>query len=154
VPLTTLRQPPPAKYILASGDTLGIYIEGVLGGAEATPPVNIPATPEMAPSVGYPIPVREDGTLSLPLVGPVHVAGLTIEEAERAVVNAYVSRQILRPDDHRILVTLMRPRHIRVLVVRDDSQQRSFSVQSESFLGLGTSTTQIGGGRDEQGMVL
>ena len=31
VPLTLLRQRPPEKYVLAAGDTLGIYIGGVLG---------------------------------------------------------------------------------------------------------------------------
>jgi protein involved in polysaccharide export with SLBB domain len=154
IPLTTLRQPPPEKYILAAGDTLGIFIEGVLGSAETPPPVNIPAAPEMPPSIGYPIPIRGDGTISLPYVDPVPVAGLTIEEAEKAVVNAYLKKAILRPEDRRILVTLMRPRHVRVMVVRDDSQQRSFSVETESLLGLGTTSTQFGGGRDEQGMVL
>jgi hypothetical protein len=154
IPLTALRQPPPEKYILAAGDILGIYIEGVLGSAEAPPPVNVPATPDLPPSIGYPFPIRQDGTISLPYIEPVSVAGMTIEEAERAVIDAYLKKQILRPDERRILVTLMRPRHIRVLVIRDDSQQRSFNVQTESYFGLGTTSTQIGGGRDEQGMVL
>jgi protein involved in polysaccharide export with SLBB domain len=154
IPLTLLRQPPPKKYILAAGDTLGIYIEGVLGAAETPPPVNIPETGELPPSVGYPFPIRDDGTVSLPYVEPVRVAGMTIEEAEKAVVNAYLQKEILRPEDRRILVTLMRPRHVRVLVIRDDSQQRQVSLQTESLLGLGTSRTQIGGGREGTGMVL
>jgi protein involved in polysaccharide export with SLBB domain len=154
IPLTLLRQPPPEKYVLAPGDTLGIYIEGVLGAAETPPPVNIPETADLPPSVGYPFPVRDDGTVSLPYVEPVRVAGMTIEEAERAVVNAYLQKEILRPEDRRILVTLMRPRHIRVLVIREDSQQRQFSLQTESLIGLGTSRTQIGGAREGTGMVL
>jgi protein involved in polysaccharide export with SLBB domain len=154
IPLTTLRQPPPEKYILEAGDILGIYIEGVLGSTEAAPPVNVPATPDLPPSIGYPIPIRQDGTLSLPYVNPVKVAGMSIEDAEKAVINAYLTKQILRMEDRRILVTLMRPRHIRVMVIRDDSQQRSFNVTSESYFGLGATSTQIGGGRDEQGMVV
>jgi protein involved in polysaccharide export with SLBB domain len=154
IPLTLLRQPPPEKYVLAAGDTLGIYIEGVLGAAETPPPVNIPETTDLPPSVGYPFPVRDDGTVSLPYVEPVRVAGMTIEEAEKAVVNAYLKKEILRPEDRRILVTLMRPRHMRVLVIREDSQQRQVSLQTESLLGLGTSRTQIGGGREGTGMVL
>jgi protein involved in polysaccharide export with SLBB domain len=154
IPLTLLRQPPPEKYILAAGDTLGIYIEGVLGAAETPPPVNIPETTELPPSVGYPFPIREDGTVSLPYVEPVRVAGMTIEEAEKAVVNAYLKKEILRPEDRRILVTLMRPRHVRVMVIREDSQQRQVTLQTESLLGLGTSRTQIGGGREGTGMVL
>lgn len=154
IPLTALRQPPPDKYVLAAGDTLGIYIEGVLGSAETPPPVNVPESAELPPSIGYPIPIRQDGTISLPYVQPVKVAGLTIEDAEKAVINAYLEKQILRPEDRRILVTLMRPRHIRVLVIRDDSQQRQVTLQSQSLLGLGTSTTQIGGGQQGTGMVL
>lgn len=154
IPLTTLRQPPPKKYVLASGDTLGVYIEGVLGSAEAPPPVNVPESADMPPSIGYPFPVRQDGTVSLPYVQPVKVAGLTIEEAEKAVINSYMAKEILRPEDRRILVTLMRPRHVRVLVVRDDSQQRQISLQTESLRGLGTTSTSIGGNSQGTGMVL
>jgi protein involved in polysaccharide export with SLBB domain len=154
ISLTLLRQPPPEKYVLAPGDTLGIYIEGVLGSAETPPPVNIPETTDLPPSVGYPFPVRDDGTVSMPYVEPVRVAGMTIEEAEKAVVDAYLQKEILRPEDRRILVTLMRPRHIRVMVIREDSQQRQVTLQTESLIGLGTSRTQIGGAREGTGMVL
>ena len=154
IPLTLLRQKPPAEYLLAPGDTLGIYIEGILGDAESPPPVNIPDTAELPLSIGYPFPVRQDGTISLPYIDPVQVSGLSVEQAEKAVVEAYQEREILRPEDRRILVTLMRPRYIRVLVIRDDSQQRQLTLQTESLLGLGTSRTQIGGGRQGEGMVL
>ncbi len=154
IPLTLLRQPPPERYILASGDTLGIYIEGVLGSAETPPPVQVPATAELPPSIGYPFPIRQDGTISLPYVEPVKVAGMTIEDAEKAVIHAYVSKEILRSEDRRILVTLMRPRQVRVLIIRDDSQSGGFSVQTESRYGLGSTTAQIGGGAQETGQVL
>lgn len=154
IPLTMLRQPPSKKYLLAAGDTLGIFIEGVLGSAETPPPVNVPDSADLPLSTGYPFPVREDGTISLPYVDPIHVAGLTVEEAEKAVVNAYVKKEILRPEDRRILVSLMRPRYVRVLVMRDDSQQRQYSLQTESLLGLGTSRTTIGGAKEGTGMVL
>lgn len=154
IPLTLLRQPPPDKYTLAPGDTLGIYIEDVLGSAETPPPVNIPDSAELPLSVGYPFPVRPDGTISLPLIEPLKVEGMTVEEAEKAVIDAYLKPQILPEGDRRILVTLMRPRYVRVLVIRDDSQQRQYTLQSESLLGLGTSRTQIGGGREGTGLVL
>ena len=154
IPLTLLRQPPPDHYLLAAGDTLGVFIEGVLGEAEAAPPVNIPDSAELPPSIGYPIPLRADGTISLPYVEPIKVAGLTIEQAEQAVVDAYLKKQIVRAEDRRILVTLMRPRYIKVLVIRDDSQERQLSLQTQSLQGLGTSRTEIGGGPSGQGMVL
>ena len=154
IPLTMLRQQPPEHYLLAPGDTLGVFIEGVLGEAEAAPPVNIPDSADLPPSIGYPIPLRADGTISLPYVEPIKVAGLTIEQAEQAVVDAYLKKQIVRAEDRRILVTLMRPRYIKVLVIRDDSQQRQLSLQTQSLRGLPTTSTEIGGGVTGEGMVL
>jgi len=154
IPLTLLRQPPPKSYKLATGDTLGIYIEDIVGGAGTPPPVNIPESPELPPSIGYPFPIRADGTISLPYVGAVKVAGMTIEEAEKKVIDAYVKNQIVRPEGKQMLVTLMRPRHIRVLVIREDSQSRQVSLRNESLLGLGTTETTIGGGRRSEGMVV
>ncbi len=154
IPLTLLRQSPPDAYLLEAGDTLGVYIEGVIGSAETPPPVNIPESAELPPSIGYPFPVRADGTVSLPYVGAVHVAGLAVEDAEKRVIDAYLEREILRPEDQRILVTLMRPRTVRVLVVREDSQQQQISLRNDSLLGLGTTETTIGGGRRSVGQIL
>src|SRR4051794_7136624 len=41
IPLTLLGQNKPDVYRLAAGDTLGIYIEGVLGERTVAPPVSI-----------------------------------------------------------------------------------------------------------------
>ncbi|MBA3480951.1 MAG: polysaccharide biosynthesis/export family protein [Pirellulales bacterium] len=164
VPLTLLRQEPPDVYRLAAGDTLGVYIDGVLGNADTPPPVNLPTSTDLPPSIGYPIPVRIDGTISLPLVGSIPVAGLTIDEAEQKVVEAFTSGAQQNGDDganegflreeSQILVSLMRPRHVRVLVIRDDSQQRQTQLRTESLLGLGSSETTIGGGVSGTGQSL
>ena len=118
------------------------------------PPVNVPDSNELPPSIGYPFPIRSDGTISLPYVDPIKVAGMTVEQAEKAVGDAYLEKQILRPQERRILVSLLRPRDMRVLVLRDDSQQRQVSLQTDSLLGLGTLCTQIGGGNQNNGLVL
>jgi protein involved in polysaccharide export with SLBB domain len=154
IPLTLLRQAPPKAYLLETGDTLGIYIEGVIGTAETPPPVNIPDSAELPPSIGYPFPIRADGTISLPYVGSIQVAGMTVENAEQRVVDAYLDKEILRPEDKRILVTLMRSRSIRVTVVREDSQQQQATLRNTSLLGLGTTETTIGGGRRSVGQIL
>lgn len=122
--LNLLRQPPPREYRLAAGDVLGIYIEGVLGDAESAPPVHFPEeASRLPPAIGYPIPVRDDGTLSLPLVGPILVRGMTLREAENAIRQEYtVNRRILQPDNDRMIVTLIKERTTRVIVVREDGE--------------------------------
>src|SRR6185295_12742075 len=104
-PLSLLRQPPPDVYRLASGDILGVWIEGVLGERGQAPPVQAPASGNDPASLGLPIPVREDGTVVLPYVDPISVKGLTLKEAQEAVRKAYtVDRKILQPGRERILV--------------------------------------------------
>ena len=115
-----LRQTPPAAYRLDERDVLGIYIEGVLGKREEPPPVHFPEAGDTPPAIGYPVPIREDGTISLPLIQSLDIRGLTLAQAEQKIRRAYLERKILRADRDRIIVTLMRPRTYHVLVVRED----------------------------------
>src|SRR5579875_471908 len=132
LPLTVLRQPPPPAYKLAPGDVLGVWIEGVLG-EKGKPPIVTErkaqaATPDTAGttqesvSIGYPIPIRANGTIKLPLVPPIKLDGLTLEQAEEEIRKAYtVTKKILQPGRETIIVTLHRPREHHVLVIRQDS---------------------------------
>lgn len=118
-----LRQDPPTSYLLGPRDILGVYIEGVLGRAEDAPPVHFSDQPNVPPSIGFPIPIREDGTLSLPLIPPINVSGLTLAQAEHEIRKAYtIDNRILAPDRARIIVTIMKPRTYSILVVREDTQ--------------------------------
>ena len=120
--ITRLRQTPPPVYCLGPGDVLGIYIENVLGDAETPPPVQTADGAGGTPCIGYPIAVGEDGTIALPMVGPIEVTGLSVAEATRAIRAAYtVDRQILPEGRDRIVVTLARPRTHQVLVVREET---------------------------------
>lgn len=117
-----LRQDPPPVYLLGTRDILGIFIEGVLGSSEEAPPVHFPDKGNIPPALGYPIPIREDGTIALPLVPPIKVAGLSLVEAEGRIRRAYtVDQRILQPGKDRIIVTLMRPRTYEVMVVREEA---------------------------------
>jgi protein involved in polysaccharide export with SLBB domain len=117
-----LRQEPPAAYQLGPRDVLGIYIEGVLGNRDEPPPVHFPEDADLPPAVGYPVPVREDGTISLPLIPPFSVEGLTLAQAEHLIRTEYAEkRRILKPESDRTIVTLMRPRTYSVIVVREDT---------------------------------
>ncbi len=123
-----LRQEPPEAYRLDERDVLGVYIEGVLGSKDEPPPVHFPEAGEnLPPAIGYPVPVREDGTVSLPLVEEVDVRGLTLGQAEKKIRNAYIRKRILKPDRERIIVTLMKPRTYHILVVREDETTNSNS---------------------------
>jgi hypothetical protein len=122
VDLSRLGQPTPAHYRVDAGDVLAIYIESVLGQRDQ-PPINRPIDPSQPPTLGYPLTVRDDGMLSLPLVAPINVRGRTIPEIEQQIRHAYtVQRRLLRPGLERILVTLQQPRQYRVLVVREESE--------------------------------
>src|SRR5207302_2629243 len=91
IPLNLLRQPPPAVYRLAPGDVLGVYVEGVLGERGQPLPINLapagqpPLLRRQPPAAGYPIPVEPDGTLALPVGGPLRVEGMTVAEAREAI---------------------------------------------------------------------
>jgi len=131
VPLTLLRQKPPDIYRLSANDVLGVYIEGVLpatspGQPISNPPVYFPAQLDpmargLPAALGFPINVREDGTIALPLVDPISVEGMSIAEADAAIRDAYLRGQILRPGRQRIIVTLMQPRTTRVTVIRQET---------------------------------
>ena len=125
IDLARLRQEPPADYRLDTGDVLSVYIEGVLGTPESPAPVHFPmAGSDVKPSFGYPVPVREDGTISLPLVPPIQVRGMTETEAEQRVRSVYLDEEkILRREQDRTALALLRKRTSRVIVVREDGQQ-------------------------------
>ena len=122
ISLSRLRQTPPDHHQLGPNDILGVYIENVLGKTGEPPPVNFPEDGERDPSIGFPIPVREDGSIALPLIPPMKVEGLTIEQVTNIVRKAYTQDQKLLPaGKDRIIVTLIKRRTYQVLVVREET---------------------------------
>ena len=126
VPLGLLRQPPPDAYRLAPGDVLGVVVEGVLGGGVGGQRQEIPVrlgdtATSATPAQGFPVPVREDGTVALPQVPPVRVDGMTLAEAAAEVRRVYsVETKVFQPGKERVTVDLLQPRQYSVLVVRED----------------------------------
>jgi protein involved in polysaccharide export with SLBB domain len=119
--LIRLRQDPPAVYQLGPRDILGIYIQGVLGNEEEPPPVHFPTEGKNPPALGYPVPIREDGTLALPLLPePVKISGMTLTQAEAEIKDRYIKAGITAEGRDRIIVTIIRKRTYQVLVVRED----------------------------------
>lgn len=138
IDLSLLRQPPTSTHLVDSGDLLSIYVEGVLGKREEQPPVYYPAQDsDIAPTVGFPLPVRDDGTISLPLVGPLTVRGLSLVEVENRIRHAYtVNKEILKAGQDRIFVALQRPRTHRILVIRQEASS-DVSVSAQGTLNIG-----------------
>jgi protein involved in polysaccharide export with SLBB domain len=126
IPLTLLRQKPVGVYRLAAGDELGVWIPGVLGEPNVPPPMEVaPAVQvrdqrRLPPGVGYPVPVREDGTVSLPLIDPVVVQGMTLSEAQEAIRRAYTAKEVLKAGA-QLIVTLLHARQAHVVVMRQES---------------------------------
>jgi len=130
-----LRQDPPDVYVLGRRDILGIFIEGVLGNPDEAPPIHYPEeASDLPPAVGYPIPIREDGTISLPLVNPIPVEGLSLPQAEQLIKKAFTENKQIIPKDNRILVTLMKPRTYNVLVIREDRSNAGAVIQGDYII--------------------
>ncbi|MEY3459572.1 MAG: hypothetical protein RL215_2729 [Planctomycetota bacterium] len=122
ISLLRLRQDPPETYLLGPGDVLGVYIKGVLGDEEQLPPVHYPEDGNRPPAVGYPVPVREDGTVALPIVDALSVNGMSIVEATNAIRMAYIYPEpILKEGEESIIVTLIQKRKVRVMVIREEA---------------------------------
>jgi protein involved in polysaccharide export with SLBB domain len=134
VPLTALRQEAPESHLVDKGDVLGLFIEGVVGEKDKPPPVHLPDEKNPIPATGFPYVVNEEGKLTLPQIPPLLVKGMTITEVRDAIIKAYVEdRSIIQPAKDKngkaikgtaatqILVSLLRPRHERIQVVRQDS---------------------------------
>ncbi len=120
ISLSRLRQDQPDVYRLDAGDVLGVFIENVLGEEGSQPPVHFPEQGNLAPSLGFPIPIREDGTIDLPYVKAIPVKGLSLVEATDLIRDIYTKNEILQGDQSRIIVTLTRRREIQVTVIREE----------------------------------
>jgi hypothetical protein len=120
ISISRLRQDAPDVYLLGPGDVLGIYIPDVLGKDEDPPPVHFPERGDQPPALGYPVPIREDGTVALPIIPPVEVAGLSLPEASDKIIADYIDAKILKEGQAKIILTLLRRRMYRVAVIREE----------------------------------
>jgi protein involved in polysaccharide export with SLBB domain len=129
IDVSRLGQEPPRTYLLDKGDILGVYIEGILpfnapDQPPTPPPVHFPEQDStLPPSMGYPITVQDDGTIALPLIRPINVKGMSIEQAREMIRRAYLDGQILKDDGTRIvspIVTIIQERTVNIVVIRQD----------------------------------
>ena len=131
IDVSRLRQPKVENYLMDAGDVLAVFIEDVLGNAGEAPPVQLPQQgSDLPPAMGYPVPVREDGSISLPLVDPIPVRGLTVQQVEQLIRKTYTEgEQSILQGNRRIIATLLQKRTYRIFVVRQDGGARDNSGQ-------------------------
>ncbi|MCA9191407.1 MAG: polysaccharide biosynthesis/export family protein [Planctomycetales bacterium] len=134
IDVSILAQEPPRDYVLGPGDVLGITVDKIFpyyepGEIPEPPPVHFPEQEDtLPPSTGFPITVLEDGTISLPLLDPIEVEGLTTDQTRDKIREAYVNAKILREDAQTKvspIVTLIKKRQIQVVVIRQDQGNSS-----------------------------
>ena len=93
---SVFAQVSPPQYLLDKGDILDVYIEGVL----QYPPTSKPSEPTVVnspnqdPSIGFPIVVQRNGTISLPSIEPIQVKGLTVEQVTELIRKKYLEAKI------------------------------------------------------------
>jgi protein involved in polysaccharide export with SLBB domain len=146
VDLSLLLRPQCAEYRVDAGDVLAVYIENILGRPDM-PPINQSLDPTRPPTLGYPLTVRDDGTLAVPRFGPIPVRGKSIPEVEAAIRYAFTyQRRFMQPgQNNRVVVSLHMARQHRILVVRQESQT---DVLTGINIGLGSlGTTKKGYGK-------
>lgn len=133
IDISLLAQEEPRQYILGPGDVLGITVDRILPFSEPDqipdlPPVHFPERDsELPPSTGFPITVLEDGTISLPLLKPLEVEGMTTDQARDLIRKSYIDAKILKEDEQRKvspIVTIIKKRQINVVVIRQDLSQQ------------------------------
>ncbi|MFC1759825.1 polysaccharide biosynthesis/export family protein, partial [Planctomycetota bacterium] len=147
IPPTWLKGPDQGDYKLDTGDILAVLIYETLPKGNQILPVNFPDSSSLPPTTGVPIPIRDDGSISLPHIGSINLRGLTESEAEQKIIEAYIDEGKVLNEDAKtqISVSLARPRQIRVLVVRDDSPGQRSQHEDPGFRLFGSS--QLGNRR-------
>lgn len=123
ISMLRLRQDPPEFYAIGPGDVIGFYARNLFQNDNELPPVHYPEDSSQPPAVGVPVPVREDGTLTLPFIEPIRIEGLSLVEATELVRRAYTesdAKPILK-EGSQISLTMIRRRTVKVLVVREES---------------------------------
>lgn len=146
--LYNLTRKQPKEYELDAGDLLAVFIEGVTGEPDAIVPTHFPEKgSDLSPVTGYPFPIRDDGTISLPLIPAINVSGMTLTKLEEKVRDEYtVKRKILVPGRDRITIGIIKERTTRVVVVRQDQ-----SIDNQMTRQNGIQQQRVIQGADESG---
>ena len=90
---------------LRVNDILAVYIPGVLPAGNNKPQEFVVDGPDGARRVrGYPVVVQDDGTIALPYLQPISVAGRSPDQVRTALWEAYTALRLV-PADGAVSVT-------------------------------------------------
>lgn len=95
----TLTVPPPADYLLGTGDVLELTVAGLYEGAEFRP---------------LRLQLMADGRIHLPLVGSLHVGGMNLVQAQEAISAAYADGYLKSP---RVNLSLFDKAKVNIVVL-------------------------------------
>ena len=132
VPFGSLGQEKPADHRIGAGDTLAIYVYGVLPASTDETPVlqrfqtvnqryYPPRGSIVAPTAGLPVSVDGRGRIDLPQLGLLDIDGLTLAEAREKIAFEYEDAGVVKEGRARVTVALITPRVKRVVVIREDT---------------------------------
>lgn len=119
IDLSLLGQAPCGEYRLDAGDVLGVVIDGMIGADVDPVPVATVSGPGVQPSIGYPIEVDRNGSVSLPRVGSIPVRGRTLDEVRDMFRD--VAQLNEGETGGRVIVNIQKKRTYKILVIRQES---------------------------------
>ena len=125
ISLTLLRQLPRKIYKVDAGDVLGVYVEGIVGDRSVILPVKYNEVSRLLPAGGVPVPVQEDGTISLPQLKRFSVKNMTLDEIRDLIFKKMTEEKKLIQPEARISTTLFQKRSSHVSVIPEEPERIS-----------------------------
>jgi protein involved in polysaccharide export with SLBB domain len=126
IPFTLLKQKEADVYRLDKGDTLAIVADDVIAPRNTVPPISMPDMNNPQATVGFPVPVNDNGTISVPGLPPLNVKGKSLTEVEELIKDTASGKNggpnLIVRDKARVTVQLLRKRTYSITVVREDTQ--------------------------------
>jgi len=90
--------------------------------------------------------VDASGNVNLPLIGDIHLAGLTVDQAQKAIESAYIDKRYLRHPQVTISIDEYAPREVTIMgQVRTPSR---YELPLESTMSVVELVTKAGGFTD------
>lgn len=126
IPLTVLRQREIETYTFDKGDVLAVVADNVIAPPNTPAPVKLPDATSDTAATGFPVPVSDAGTITLPQLAPINVKGKTAAEVEKLIVEAASGKnggpELIKEKTARVTVQLLKKREYTITVVREDLQ--------------------------------